>query len=621
MALADYIFSPTGAGGLPTYEALERRRRIAAEIAARRSPAPKTIGEGLSFIGEAIGDRRIMDEAARAEEAQRSYQAGRVGAAPGGTEPAYTPYSPTAPPPAAAAPATPAAGPRADAGDDPWPARSRAIAGIESNTGGDPYAALGSVTKSGDRAYGKYQVMGNNVPEWSQAALGKQLTPEQFLVDKAAQEAVFRHRFGSYVDKYGEEGAARAWFGGEKGMNNPSATDMHGRLTVAGYGQDYLSRLQGGNPRDRAAAALVAQQSPPVRVASADPATPAPQAPPPPASPAPAPPVVAQAPPPAPDPGITKAPPAGPWPRQQPAPPVLLPMINDRIRHWNTIASDPRIDPTERARAMKLIEMEQSQIKAINDQVRSEHAPYQRQYIEEESKSRDPSTLLANEKTRQEIEKGKIPALVEKVDEKYERNPVTGAYEKARIAGVDPNQRPTFQGTEFQGKALVNYGRARLAHEGLAGGGEELLATRGGQAALGSVPLVGQSLQNEKYKQADIHSENFVQAFIRQQSGGAYTATELEKEARGMLPKYGDPPKVLEQKRAQREQFINSMHSIIGPSGQRVVDYDIAQEKAQRQVKQQTIEAEMAGVEKVVGKPYRKGNRTRIWNGSQWEEH
>lgn len=113
-----------------------------------------------------------------------------------------------------------------------------AIASIES---GGKYDKLGPMT-GGDRAYGKYQVMGNNIPEWSRAALGRELTPQQFLADPQAQEAVFNHRFGQYVDKYGPEGASKAWFAGEKGMNNPNAKDVLG-TSVASYGSKFMNAL------------------------------------------------------------------------------------------------------------------------------------------------------------------------------------------------------------------------------------------------------------------------------------------------------------------------------------------------------------------------------------------
>jgi len=139
------------------------------------------------------------------------------------------------------APTVPGAAPTAGAvptGTDPY---GRSIASIES---GGRYDKLGPVTKTGDRAYGKYQVMGANVPEWSQAALGRRLTPQEYLADKDAQEAVFKHRFGSYVDKYGPSGAARAWFAGEGGMKNPNARDQLG-TSVAEYERRFNANLGG----------------------------------------------------------------------------------------------------------------------------------------------------------------------------------------------------------------------------------------------------------------------------------------------------------------------------------------------------------------------------------------
>ena len=119
-----------------------------------------------------------------------------------------------------------------------------AIAGIESAGSGD-YSALGPVIqKNGDRAYGRYQVMGRNVPEWTMAALGRAMTPEEFLASPEAQDAVFNHRFGGYIKKYGAEGAARAWFAGEGGMSNAGARDSLG-TSVAQYGRKFSQNLGG----------------------------------------------------------------------------------------------------------------------------------------------------------------------------------------------------------------------------------------------------------------------------------------------------------------------------------------------------------------------------------------
>lgn len=94
------------------------------------------------------------------------------------------------------------------------PSWAGAIASIESGGHSDPYSVV-TPNPNGKRALGKYQVMDFNVPEWTKAALGSSLTPEQFLANPDAQETVFRHRFGGYVDKYGNpQDAASAWFTG-----------------------------------------------------------------------------------------------------------------------------------------------------------------------------------------------------------------------------------------------------------------------------------------------------------------------------------------------------------------------------------------------------------------------
>lgn len=118
-----------------------------------------------------------------------------------------------------------------------------AISGIES---GGKYDLLGPQTKSGDRAYGRYQVMGENIPEWTKQYFGQSLTPDEFLNNPQAQDAVFNGQFGQYVQKYGPEGAAKAWFAGERGMNNPDAKDMLG-TSVADYGRKFTTAM-GGQP-------------------------------------------------------------------------------------------------------------------------------------------------------------------------------------------------------------------------------------------------------------------------------------------------------------------------------------------------------------------------------------
>jgi|SRR6185312_1522226 len=106
------------------------------------------------------------------------------------------------------------------------PAYAGAIGSIES---GGNYSALGPSTKGGDRAYGKYQVMGDNVGPWTKDILGFSMTPAEFLKSPQAQDAVFQAKFGSYVDKYGNpQDAASAWFTGRPLAQGATSSDVTG---------------------------------------------------------------------------------------------------------------------------------------------------------------------------------------------------------------------------------------------------------------------------------------------------------------------------------------------------------------------------------------------------------
>lgn len=108
-----------------------------------------------------------------------------------------------------------------------------AIAAIESRGSGD-YRAVGPRTRSGNRAYGRYQVMDFNIPSWTREALGRSLTVQEFLNCPTCQDQVFNHVFSGYANRYGGyENAARVWFGGPGALNNGSRSD--GYTTIDAY--------------------------------------------------------------------------------------------------------------------------------------------------------------------------------------------------------------------------------------------------------------------------------------------------------------------------------------------------------------------------------------------------
>lgn len=123
------------------------------------------------------------------------------------------------------------------------PLLSSAAAAIKSIESGGDYSKLGPLTKSGDRAYGAYQVMGANIPSWTASATGQSLTPSQFLASKSAQDAVFNKYFGASVSKYGnQQDAASVWFTGRPLSQGAGASDMLGTTGTA-YVQKFNAAL------------------------------------------------------------------------------------------------------------------------------------------------------------------------------------------------------------------------------------------------------------------------------------------------------------------------------------------------------------------------------------------
>jgi len=117
---------------------------------------------------------------------------------------------------------------------------------------GGNYGSLGvwlDMPYGRDRAYGRYQVMGNNVPGWTEKYYGRRLTPQQFLASKEAQDAVVRGRLQEYVKKYGYRGAAAAWYSGDASLHNSTRPQKSGP-SIKEYVDDVLARAatyQGGS--------------------------------------------------------------------------------------------------------------------------------------------------------------------------------------------------------------------------------------------------------------------------------------------------------------------------------------------------------------------------------------
>lgn len=118
------------------------------------------------------------------------------------------------------------------------------IASVESRGRANPYSIRSdkpSTYKDGttDWAYGKYQVMGRNIPSWTKEALGKSLTIDQFRNSPEAQEKVAEYKLLNYFNQYGTvQDVASVWFTGQPLKVGAKRKDVYGTS-----GQTYASKV------------------------------------------------------------------------------------------------------------------------------------------------------------------------------------------------------------------------------------------------------------------------------------------------------------------------------------------------------------------------------------------
>jgi hypothetical protein len=108
----------------------------------------------------------------------------------------------------------------------------------------DRYDIVHPPAKNGQVALGRYGILASGLADDSQKYYGRVVSQQEFLKNPEIQDKIFDGRFGDLVQKYGVEGASRAWFAGEGGMNNASASD--GNTTVANYASQFMQRFNGG---------------------------------------------------------------------------------------------------------------------------------------------------------------------------------------------------------------------------------------------------------------------------------------------------------------------------------------------------------------------------------------
>lgn len=125
----------------------------------------------------------------------------------------------------------------------------RLMGAIKAQESGGNYGAINQRTG----AFGAYQIMpqnldgswGGRAPRanfgWDYEALGRDVTQQELLANPRLQDQIAQYHLGKLQAKYGDQGAANAWYSGSpKGGNKPPAK---GEPTINQYSAQVLGRM------------------------------------------------------------------------------------------------------------------------------------------------------------------------------------------------------------------------------------------------------------------------------------------------------------------------------------------------------------------------------------------
>jgi hypothetical protein len=117
--------------------------------------------------------------------------------------------------------------------------------------------------------------------------------------------------------------------------------------------------------------------------------------------------------------------------------------------------------------------------------------------------------------------------------------------------------------TEAQSKDTVYATRAEGALPLLDQYANELTGVVGN--TLGQLPLVGNAMKPESFQKAEQASNEFLQAILRKDTGAAITEGEQALYGNTYIPRMGDGPEVIAQKKAARFRALQAMKAGMTP--------------------------------------------------------
>lgn len=103
------------------------------------------------------------------------------------------------------------------------------------------------IRNSSSGAMGRYQIMPGNIngtrKGWDYEALGRDISPGQFMSNPKLQDAIARYKLQQYYNKWGPRGAAVAWYAGPGAVGRSSNKPQGAYPSINQYANSILKRM------------------------------------------------------------------------------------------------------------------------------------------------------------------------------------------------------------------------------------------------------------------------------------------------------------------------------------------------------------------------------------------
>jgi hypothetical protein len=533
-----------------SYESIQRKRKLADALLAQSqdgAPIQSWTQGGAKLIQALAGSLQNRSLDTKERESSKAFNETLIRAL-GGQSSGSMPSAATSPMPTGGAAPAPAGG-----SSDMAPFRN-AIASIESRGSGD-YNAVGPTNPRLGRALGRYQVMEANIGPWSREALGREVTPDEFLKNPQLQDAVFDHKFGQYMQKFGSpDAAAQAWFGGPGGVGQLNRRDSLG-TTISAYTDKFNAALpQAGGAQVASLVGVPASAAPPQPAQGQR---------------------LAQA--------VT-------------SPPIPAPQPTGNVQQaMMAVLSDPRFSPQQKQQAMQMYQMTQRDegVTTVDLGDRVALMNKRGQVIREMPKTRDGADwqLVKDENGnpvgRFNARTGTTEPINATLPQGSQKAPTTRVVKQADGSEValqwdgkaGPEKKGAWvpldapQGGNPVANPKLTEGQSKDLNYALRG--EDILPlleqkdtalTEFLSANARNVPVLGNYFKTPEYRQAEQYGRELLAAILRKDTGAAVTKDEMELYSGMYLPQPGDDQTTIEQKRAGRARAIEGIKLGIGPA-------------------------------------------------------